>query len=249
VALKQSLAATVALVALISAAQGADMPLKAPRAVGETIYNWTGFYAGIQGGFAWGTSNHRQDDSVQLHRPVQTNDFDISGAVGGGTWGYNWQISQYVFGLESDISASDINGSHPQPGSGGFGCGSGPCETFVRWFGTTRARAGVTVSDRTLLYATGGAAYGRLFAQIPSDPAFTGSENKWGWTAGGGIEYGLSPNLSVKAEYLFVDFGRFVYGADHPHGTTLPPATALANFSLVRAGLNWHFGGPDGARY
>jgi outer membrane immunogenic protein len=235
--MKKFLLGPTIAVALVAPVHAADMPLKAPRAVAETIYNWSGFYIGAQGGFAWGRSNHREDTA-------QTSDFDISGVVGGGTWGYNWQFNQFVFGLESDISAADINGSHARGVTGGFNCASGPCETFVRWFGTTRARAGVTFfSDRTLLYVTGGAAYGRLFAQITPDPTFTGGDTKWGWTAGGGIEYGLSPNLSVKAEYLFVDFGRFVYG------TNPPPPTALANFSVVRAGLNWHFGGPVVGRY
>ena len=199
--------------------------MAAPAAI---PYNWTGLYVGIQGGYGWGTSNHQQGTAT-------TDDFDMRGGVLGGTVGYNQQFGMWVLGLEGDLSWSGIHGSRPVGSTGGFNCGSGPCETFVKWFGTGRVRGGVAV-DKALFYATGGVAYGKLFAQITPDPTFTGGENKVGWTAGGGAEYALMPNVSVKAEYLYVDFGRFVYG------TSIPNPTALARFGVARVGLNWRFG-------
>jgi outer membrane immunogenic protein len=197
--------------------------------VAAALFNWSGLYVGLQAGYGWGTSNHRQGTA-------QTDDFTMSGFVGGGTLGWNWQApgSALVWGIETDISWSNIHGSRPIGLTGGFFCFTGPCETFVKWFGTVRGRIGVAF-DRSLLYATGGLAYGNLFAQITPDPTFTGGETKAGWTAGFGWEWAFAPNWSVKAEYLYVDFGRFVYG------TSPPPPTALAQFSVFRGGVNWHF--------
>ena len=108
--MKKSLLAGVAVAALAlgalpaTAADLSNRPVyKAPVSV-PTVYNWTGFYVGVSGGGAWGTSEHTFPGGT--HGP-----FDISGGLVGGTVGYNWQSGNLVLGLEGDYSWADIHGS------------------------------------------------------------------------------------------------------------------------------------------
>jgi outer membrane immunogenic protein len=162
-----------ALAALIFTlpASAADAPIKGPYYKAEPVFNWTGFYVGGHVGYGWGEA------SV----PAAGVTFDIDGFLGGAQLGYNWQFNRnWVFGIETDISASDI-------GVGGFN---------VDWFGTTRLRLGYTW-DRVLLYATGGLSYGGTNA----------TSGHVGWAAGAGLEWAFAPRWSAKVEYLFVDLG------------------------------------------
>src|SRR5262245_56524065 len=93
--------ACLAVLGLMATANAADLPRRfnpAPQPVYAPVYNWTGFYIGINGGGAWGSSRW---DSV--------GSFDVSGGMLGGTIGYNWQAYQWVFGLEGDIDWTNIN--------------------------------------------------------------------------------------------------------------------------------------------
>jgi outer membrane immunogenic protein len=155
------------------------------------IYNWTGFYLGINGGGGWGRS---QWDGVDK--------FDVSGGMIGGTIGYNWQFGQAVFGVEGDIDWSGIRGSTNSL------CPLG-CETRNHWLATARGRIGYAF-DRFLPYLTAGLAVGDINATTPGFPG--GSITTAGWTVGGGLEVGIVPNVSVKAEYLFVDLSDFNCG-------------------------------------
>ena len=122
---------------------------RSPRpAVYDPVYNWTGFYLGINGGGGWGRS---QWDGVDK--------FDVSGGLIGGTIGYNWQFGQSVVGLEGDIDWSGISGSHHGPVSAG-------CETRNHWLATVRGRVGYAF-DRFLPYLTGGLAVGDINATAP----------------------------------------------------------------------------------
>ena len=96
-----------ALVLSITAAQAADMSVKAPvyKAPPIVLYNWTGFYVGINGGGGWGRSDHTDTAGVT------TGKFNISGGLIGGTVGYNWQNANWVLGLEADWDWASINGS------------------------------------------------------------------------------------------------------------------------------------------
>jgi outer membrane immunogenic protein len=80
------------------------------------------------------------------------------------------------------------------------------------------------------------------------------SETKVGWAAGGGLEYALSRNWSVKGEYLYIDLGKVSSTADSDtapgFGLTVNSASR-ATLHTVRAGLNYKFdwAGPVVAKY
>jgi outer membrane immunogenic protein len=225
--MKRVLLSGVALAALVGSASAADIPRRvqpvraaAPVAYVAPIYNWTGFYAGINGGGGWGTSS--------FSGPPRTGDFDTSGGLFGGTLGYNWQTNQVVFGVETDFDWSNIEGS--------VRCAPGVrCNVTNNWLGTTRGRIGYAM-DRLMPYVTGGVAYGEVEANATG---FRGrSDMRAGWTLGGGIEFALSAPWTAKLEYLYVDLGDFACG--RACGGAAPDNVEFRSH-IVRAGLNYRF--------
>jgi outer membrane immunogenic protein len=211
---KFSLAVVAALLG-VTGAQAADLPSRrAPSApiVYAPAFTWTGFYAGVNAGYAFG--DFKGNNAV-------VNSFDANGFVGGGQIGYNHQINQFVIGAETDIQFSDINDDVTRLGI--------RTKAELEYFGTVRLRAGYAV-DRALFYVTGGYAYGGTKVSVGplSDDGFHN-----GWTLGGGVEYAFTNNLSAKIEYLYVDLEK----QDFFNRTV----KAGAEFSVVRAGLNYRF--------
>ncbi len=212
------------LAVMVSAAPStaADLPPRysrpyAPPPVYSPIYNWTGFYLGINGGAGWGSS---QWDGVDK--------FTVSGGMIGGTIGYNWQFGQLVAGIEGDIDWTGIRGST------NTNCPLG-CDTRNHWLATARARLGYAF-DRFLPYITAGLAFGDISATTPGWPA--GSITTAGWTVGAGLEFGIVTNVSIKAEYLFVDLGDFNCGFN----CGLAGNSNVSFYSNVfRGGLNVRF--------
>jgi outer membrane immunogenic protein len=283
-AITVSVFAALAGTSAVSAADLAPRPYtKAPAPIVE-VWNWTGFYIGGNAGYSWGRS--RTDVSyfntvtglaiVPPVGSVTSSGFDMNGGIAGGQAGYNWQTSNWVFGLEADIQWSG------EKGSANYNCAAtvigGVCLpglTFLpagatgttlalseslEWFGTFRGRAGVAVTPQVLLYGTGGLAYGSIktsgtlsgFNPNGGVLALAGShsDTRVGWTVGAGIEGMISRNWSAKFEYLYMDLGR-------TNTTFLLPAGGFigANVSsrftdnIVRVGLNYRFSGPVVANY
>lgn len=212
----------------ITPVMAADMPAKAPvKAVAYT--NWTGFYIGISGGGDWGRFSQTNTISG-----VSLGYFNQTGGLIGGTVGYNWQAGNFVYGLETDLSWSNLTGTQS--------CGptlTFICNTDMRAYGTVRARAGMAVLSNTIAYVTGGLAYADIRAT--RNVSATVSDNwKAGYTIGGGVETMLWPNWSVKLEYLFSDFP----GTATTYmvtSTSTPVASDERNVHIVRAGVNYHF--------
>ncbi len=196
---------------LAGAASAADFPVKAPP---PPEWTWTGFYVGGNIGYSWGRSDSTVsffDSATGALLASPSASFNMDGIIGGGQIGYNWQSGNWVWGLEADIQGSGQRGSAVF--DCGPACGAVPVsETLsekLDWFGTVRARLGVTVMPTVLLYATGGLAYGEIDSGgSVSDPAsFSTSVTRAGWTVGGGIEARIIGNWTAKLEYLYMNFG------------------------------------------
>src|SRR5262245_7278677 len=193
--MKRVVLACLGAMTLAASAEAADMQSRrypAPEQVYVQAPRWTGFYIGINGGGAWGDSKW---DSIGTA-------FDVSGAMIGGTAGYNWQFGPWVLGLEGDVDWTNIDGKSNAI------CPVG-CTTSNSWLMTVRGRVGYAF-DRFMPYITGGLAVGDIKA---SQPGFVGTDDtNAGWTAGGGFEFIIAGNFSAKAEYLYVDLGKFNCG-------------------------------------
>jgi outer membrane immunogenic protein len=215
----------VLMAAMTGAAVAADlprrteMPAKAPAYVTPVAYNWTGLYIGINGGGIWGHSS--------FTAAPPTGDFTVSGGLIGGTLGYNWQMNQVVFGLETDLDWSGARGS--------AACGTATCQTRNTWLGTARGRVGYAM-DRFLPYLTGGLAFGDIRASSSGLAGATSTRS--GWTVGGGLEFAVANNWTAKAEYLYVDLGKFDCGTACGG---VPPDNVKLNANVLRAGLNYRF--------
>jgi outer membrane protein OmpA-like peptidoglycan-associated protein len=206
--------------------------------------NWTGFYLGANGGGGTGNSNFSYHPSIAAGvggAPTSTSgNFNYEGPFGGGTIGYNWQFSPtWVWGLEGDIDGSGIRG--------GTYCGAGTtvhCSLSNTWMGTVRGRLGwAPNAGNSLLYITGGAAFGDINISAPG-PTSTGTTNV-GWTAGAGLEYMIGPQWSVKVEYRHTDLGSATFGIN-PAATGGVATSAKVNLETDAGllGLNFHFGAP-----
>ncbi|PWJ79811.1 outer membrane immunogenic protein [Pseudaminobacter salicylatoxidans] len=228
--MKQGIARAVLITALLSTASvasAADVVIpEEPAPVVTPIFTWTGFYVGIVGGYNWGKADWTIEDTGDFAR------FDAKGGFIGGTLGYNYQFyNNVVLGLETDLSWSGAKGDIPCPNP------DFTCETKNRWIGTLRPRVGYAF-DRFLPYITGGAAYGnvRLSADNPTTgESFSDSNTRFGWTAGAGVEYAFTDNLTAKVEYLHIDLGKDDYniGGDTVRGKWRSDG--------VRVGLNYKF--------
>lgn len=221
----------LALLAATATTRAADVPVKAPIYKGPmrsvvAYYNWTGFYFGINGGYGLGKSSW--DSPAVDPKP--------KGAFVGATLGYNWQAGAFVYGLEGDWAWSWIKGSEV--------CGAATCETKLPWFATGRVRLGYAF-DRWLPYVTGGGAYGHVEASNTNLGFTSGSANRFGWTAGAGIEYAFLGNWSGKIEYLHMDLGKF----DCATCSAVTPDNVTFSADMIRAGLNYKFSGPIFSRF
>jgi len=182
---KSILAIAVAMTAAAGTAHAADLPrgpapyYTSPAPVG--VYNWGGFYAGVNAGYNWGK--------------ISNSGNEPSGMSGGLQAGYNWQWGQFVLGGETDLQASAADDTFA-----GWKF-SNP------WFGTLRARAGYAWNNM-LFYGTAGFAYGGVTAEVGGTDE---SKTQTGWTAGLGMEVGFAPNWSAKLEYLYMDLGNRSY--------------------------------------
>ena len=224
------LLATALLVTVPAAAQAADLGWNNGGGA-STIYssnsafNWTGFYAGVSGGYGWGTLN-REDIGGGNNRKDDTNGWNL-----GGTVGYNMDMGGFVVGAEADLSWTNIAFSQNVGGTGEY-------KSSVDAFGTLRARGGMAFGQ-VMPYATLGVAWGRGTSSFTdnNNVVTSQSNNHLGWTAGVGLEAAATENITFKAEYLYVDLGSQRYGG-------LPGGAAnesTQRFGVIRAGVNYKF--------
>jgi outer membrane immunogenic protein len=216
-----------------------------PPAAYVDTYSWAGFYAGINGGYGWTGDNGSIGYGGGIFDGDSSGRAQPQGGFGGGQIGYNFQSGSIVYGVETDFQGSGI--SDRVTGTTALGNGFTSRES-IDWFGTVRARLGYSFG-RVLVYGTGGFAYGNvreraLLADTGGDSASLGANGtQTGWVAGGGIEYKVTPNWSVKGEYQHIDLGtEKLYGFDSG-GSAVTTNSLETSFDTVRLGLNYRFGG------
>ena len=237
--MKKLLLTTTALVVLASPALAADLAArpytKAPPPVMAAIYDWSGFYIGVNGGGGW---THNTWDVVGGGRE---GSHDSSGGTIGGQVGYRWQMGQFVFGVEAQGNWADFSGDNQ---SALFGTRN---RTKTDAFGLFTGQVGYA-SNNVLVYAKGGAAITSNTYTITNAAtgAFLGSNDntRWGGVVGAGLEYGFAPNWSLGVEYdhLFMDRQTVSFGA-------LGSDSIKQDADLFTARLNYRFGGPVATRY
>jgi outer membrane immunogenic protein len=184
----------------------------------------------------------------------------VNGWHGGFTAGYNWQIDRIVLGVEGDWSFADISGKGDCSAlsnslEGGLTATTCSRSSKLGNFATIDGRLGFAV-DHALVYVKGGAAYGHFTgdasAEFPGIPPFgifniSATDNRWGATAGVGVEYAFARNWSAKFEYDYLDFGTrsvALKGSFDPRGA--PASLSITDsvreqVSVVRAGVNYRF--------
>jgi outer membrane immunogenic protein len=201
---KSILAITVAMAAVSGAANAADLPRSAPYTSSPaSYYNWNGGYVGVNLGYDWGK--------------ITNSAGSPTGLAGGVQAGYNWQSGQFVFGGETDLQISGADSTFA------------PFKFSNPWFGTLRGRAGFALNN-ILFYGTLGLAYGDIKGE---SGLLSEDKTHIGWTAGLGMEVGLTPNWSAKAEYLYMDLGNRAY--------SITGASNGYEANMLRLGVNYHF--------
>jgi outer membrane immunogenic protein len=256
---------------LASPVLAADMPVKTslpPPAA--PAFSWTGVYFGLNAGWL-GADNAMVNQVTPGADPGVVEDFaalaalssgglsigNKSGFIGGAEIGYNYQINNWVAGIEADIqgiAGQAVNGSITTTSGSITSTLVGTMDT--RWLGTLRGRLGFLPAPTLLVYGTGGLAYGEVAAdtslsQSDTTTGFSGSgtggigfsEILTGWTAGAGVEWMFAQNWSAKLEYLHYDLGTasFTWTAtDNTTGAIYQNETTSVHNqgNIVRIGLN-----------
>jgi outer membrane immunogenic protein len=239
------------------------MPIKAAPPPIVAIFSWTGFYMGVNGGGAFGggdavTITERNAAGALITGgawPGSGNfgSLDLTGGFGGVQAGYNYQVQNWVWGIEADFQGAGIRDSSlvTLPYFPGTTVTAGATNK-VQWFGTVRGRLGIAF-DRVLVYATGGLAYGNskygiTWADTSGAGFVAGAANdstRVGYAVGGGIEWAFAPNWSVKGEYQYIDLGRRTvtaqeFSAGAPVNAFVS-TSARTDFHTGRIGINYRF--------
>jgi outer membrane immunogenic protein len=235
-------------------------------------FSWTGFYVGGTAGGEWskadvdlntvnGPSPLYSSGDIPMLNAIGSTDVKASNAIFGGKAGYNQQWGSVVLGIEGDLSWFRVNKSAITTGNPfpECGCGSPAFATFntnvsTSWLATVRPRVGYA-ADHALFYATGGAAFSKVsfsntyvgfspFGSGLENEASSASQTKTGWAAGAGVDYAVTRNWILSAEYLHVDLGSInaagVVTTGNPNTATLNFSTKLQS-DIVRGGVAYKF--------
>jgi outer membrane immunogenic protein len=210
--MKRFLVAAVGLASLGLASVPATAADIAPRRMAPVAapaylpFNWGGWYAGLNLGGGIGG--------------------DVDGIVFGGQIGYNWQVNQIVFGIETDLQYSGQDDSFTLLGRA--------ASQDLDWFGTFRGRIGIAVWDRWLPYITGGLAYGGRSVTVAGVSA---DDTALGWAIGVGVDYAITPQWSARLEYLHISL--------EDYNATFPAIGAVnvgrLDNDIIRGAVNYRF--------
>lgn len=216
-------------------------PARAPAVYvpAAAVYNWTGFYIGLNGGWGFASGN----TTVTINGGpggTATGSGSINGGIFGGQIGANYQMDAFVIGLEGDWDWSG------QSRTDNFVCNvacTGSETVKLPWIATLRGRIGYAM-DRVLIYLTGGAAWTHTSDNVVvngSGTVFSASSTNTGWTIGGGGEFAFAQNWTAKVEYLYIGTNVSQTGALPAAVGTSVTETAKIHDNLIRAGFNFKF--------
>jgi outer membrane immunogenic protein len=256
--MKRTLFAGAIALTVVSTAFAADLPAapppQAPAAyvpVQAPVYNWGGIYIGANAGGSW-FSQSNPSLTWSLGGTVTGQSVSDSGFAAGGQAGANFQSGQFVFGIEGDADYLSNQGS-VSAGADFTGPGAANTHTYTLDFlSTVRGRIGFAW-DRALIYGTGGLAMADYQIQrtqtvaglAPAGTSQTVSDFRIGWAAGAGVEYAFTDMITGRVEYLVAGLessnSTFNFAATGNGTVTENSPTAYVN--IVRAGLNFKFGG------
>jgi outer membrane immunogenic protein len=231
------IAVVASALAAVAPACAADLPPpaapppQAPAAYipAAPVFTWTGFYIGLNTGYAFGQSNWTSPMG-------STGYFNVNGALAGATIGGNYQIGQIVVGAEGDIDWQNVRGALVGGNCTLPGAVAASCASASNWVGTFRGRIGYAM-DRVLLYATGGGAFANIKASLNALP--WASSTELGWSSGVGVEVAMTDNWTAKLEYLAVGFEHASCGLANCFAA--PPVSVIFYESTVRGGVNYKF--------
>jgi len=244
----------------VAAACAADIAVKAPPAAPPpyTAYNWSGFYVGLEAGGGWASST---STVVTSHSSTTNNppgtvlpSLDYSGALGGFYGGYNYQFNQFVVGIDGDWTWANLNGEDrvaavlPPHDIGNR-------HDRIDWVATVTGRVGYAV-DKWLFFGKGGWAWAQFSGSTDDESPTTGAavatntsqETREGWTAGGGLEYAVTPNIIFKLEGDYVKFNTANFNINET--ITAGPSkgfvgtfarSATSNLTMFKGGLEYKF--------
>lgn len=215
------------------------------RSVGAQTYDWSGLYAGINGGGSWGKGTAKYRHIVGDFR---IRDLDPDSAIVGGTLGYNVQNDFVVLGIETDMAWR--HGTAKKVFLFPNGVDVAPHEVEQNWFATLRPRFGFNVNP-FLIYGTAGLAVGNLEHKLNetrpgvASRSTSSSGTEAGWTIGGGVDFGINRNWAAGVDYLYMDFGesKIDFPPQTVNGLAFPASsTRFSNIShIVRAKLIYRF--------
>jgi outer membrane immunogenic protein len=243
---KKILLTTTGLIALgMAPAIAADLPARAytkAPAMAVAVYNWSGFYAGVNGG--WGSSRNTWDETFGPTFPMGSH--DATGGTVGGQIGYRWQAASWVFGVEAQGNWADFKGSNVIPLAAAF-----TNETRVDAFGLFTGQVGYAANN-VLFYVKGGAAvtsdrYRMLATATGTQVTNSVDDTRWGGVVGVGLEYGFAPNWSAGIEYnhMFMQDKTYNFvsnGVVIPAGASFAQNRIRQDVDLVTARINYKFG-------
>lgn len=220
----------------VYAADLAPQPVE-PEAPILAPFSWTGFYVGADAGYAWGKSKWRNNwsSAEPLGPNQQYFDYDPDGAVLGGHVGYNYQFDGgFVVGAEIDAAGSWMKGDNVElqdPNGTINPAYSG--NSKVQFQGSGRLRLGYAY-DRFLPYITGGVAVAHYkYGWDNNFPdSYSDSDTRVGWTVGAGLEYAITDNWLVRAQYLYSDYGDDDHGDYHGSRGKIGDGYARYNIDL-----------------
>ena len=249
--------ATAVSLAMTAAAVAADMSAKGTSP--PPAFSWGGFYVGANVGYAWSSST----DVVSYVQPppgaagISNTSEQPSGFAAGGQGGYNWQLGNWILGVEADAQGASAHqaattnvsvAGTPVPGM------TTTVSDALDSFGTMRARIGYAF-DRWMFYGTGGYAWQYINTTLSGNtgPLMENYGIESGWAAGAGVEVALADKWSAKLQYLHIDTGTFYNSIAAANATSVlgPGAFAAAVTGInettrmktdtVQIGVNYHF--------